>query len=74
MAAFVARHGFSEYRSYLAKAGRACFIEISVLVPADLRLSVAEIDALRGEIGAAIGGAGPDRWLTITFTADPVHL
>ena len=35
---------------------------------------VSEIDALRAEIGDAIGGAGPDRWLTIVFTADPVHL
>jgi cation diffusion facilitator family transporter len=74
MSVFVARHGFRDYRSYLAKAGRARFIEISVLVPADLRLSVAELDAMRSEIGEAIGGAGPDRWLTILFTADPDHL
>jgi len=39
-----------------------------------LRRSVAEINALRDEIGRAIGGAGPDRWLTITFTADPAQL
>jgi predicted Co/Zn/Cd cation transporter (cation efflux family) len=74
MADFVQRHGFLDYRSYLAKAGRARFIEIAVLVPDDLQLPVTEIDALRNEIGAAIGGAGPDRWLTITFTADPAHL
>jgi cation diffusion facilitator family transporter len=74
MTDFVARHGFSDYRSYLSKAGRARFIEISVLVSPDLSLPVTQIDALRAEIGAAIGGAGPDRWLTIVFTADPVHL
>jgi predicted Co/Zn/Cd cation transporter (cation efflux family) len=74
MTDFVARHGFSDYRSYLAKAGRARFIEISVLVPPDLTLPVSAIDALRAEIGDAIGGAGQDRWLTIVFTADPVHL
>ena len=74
MADFVARHGFLDFRSYVSKAGRAQFIEISVLVPSDLRVSVAEIDSLRGEIGTAIGEAGPDRWLTILFTADPAQL
>ncbi|MGE5154498.1 MAG: cation diffusion facilitator family transporter [Bdellovibrio bacteriovorus] len=74
MADFIQRHGFSAYRSYVSKAGRAQFIEISVLVPSDLRASIGEIDALRAQIGAAIGGAGPDRWLTILFTADPAEL
>ncbi len=74
MADFVARHGFLDFRSYVSKAGRAQFIEISVLVPRDLRVPVAEIDALRGEIGTAIGEAGPERWLTILFTADPAQL
>jgi predicted Co/Zn/Cd cation transporter (cation efflux family) len=37
-------------------------------------VSVTRIDALRAEIGDAIGGAGPDRWLTILFTADPTQL
>jgi predicted Co/Zn/Cd cation transporter (cation efflux family) len=35
---------------------------------------VGAIDLLRAEIGAAIGNAGPDRWLTILFTADPAEL
>lgn len=74
MADFVKRHGFLDYRSYLAKAGRARFIEISVLVPSELLLPVTELDAMREEIGRAIGGAGPDRWLTIAFTADPAQL
>ena len=74
MADFVARHGFPDYRSYSYKTGRARFIEVSVLVPPELRLSIAEFDTLRTEIGDAIGGKGPDRWLTITFTADPAHL
>jgi cation diffusion facilitator family transporter len=74
MDAFVRRHGFAGYRSYFAKAGRARFIEISVLVPPELCLPVTAIDAMRAEIGRAIGGAGPDRWLTITFTADAAHL
>lgn len=74
MADFIERHGFRDFRSYVSKAGRAQFIEISVLVPSDLRVPVGEIDALRAEIGAAIGGAGPERWLTILFTADPAQL
>jgi predicted Co/Zn/Cd cation transporter (cation efflux family) len=53
---------------------RGQFIEISVLVPSDLRVSVGEIDALRAQIRAEIGGAGPDRWLTILFTPDPAQL
>jgi len=74
MAQLVARHGFLDYRSYVSKAGRARFIEVAVLLPAELRLSIGELDALRAEIGEAIGGAGPDRWLTIVFTADAAEL
>jgi predicted Co/Zn/Cd cation transporter (cation efflux family) len=74
MADFIEQHEFRDFRSYVSKAGRAQFIEISVLVPSDLRVPVGEIDALRAEIGAAIGGAGPERWLTILFTADPAQL
>lgn len=74
MAEFVARHGFSSYQSYVSRAGRGRFIEISVLVPPTSRLSIAEIDALRAEIGEAIGDAGPDRWLTVVFTTDPAQL
>ena len=47
MAEFIKRHGFLDYRSYLAKTGRARFIEISVLVPPDLCLPVTAIDAMR---------------------------
>ena len=74
MADFLARHALLDYRSYCAKTGRGRFIEIAVLVPSERRLSIAELDAFRAEIGTAIGGAGPDRWLTIEFTADPRHL
>ncbi len=58
MADFVARHGFVDYRSYISKTGRARFIEVSVLVPSDLRISIGEFDTLRTEIGDAIGGSG----------------
>jgi len=74
MAEFIRRHGFSDYRSYVSKAGRAHFIEISVLVPPELCVPVTAIDGMRAEIGEAIGGNGPNRWLTIIFTADPAQL
>ena len=68
----IARHGFKTYTSYVAKVGRAQFIEIHVAVPAGMRLdNVATVDAIRREIAEAIGGEGPQRWLTIDFTADP---
>jgi cation diffusion facilitator family transporter len=68
----VARHGFKTYTSYVAKVGRAQFIEIHIAVPTGMRLdNVATVDTIRREIAEAIGGEGPQRWLTIDFTADP---
>jgi predicted Co/Zn/Cd cation transporter (cation efflux family) len=75
MADFVAAHRFSGFESYVTRAGRAAFIEISVLVPPDMpAMPVAHFDALRAEIGEAIGEEGPDRWLTIVFTTDPAQV
>ena len=72
MDAVVARHGFKDYTSYVAKVGRAQFIEIHVEVtPGSGPASLAAADAIRREIADAIGGEGPHRWLTIDFTADP---
>ena len=68
----VGRRGFKTYTSYAVKVGRAEFIEIHVAVPESMRLdNVAEVDAIRREIADALGGEGPQRWLTIDFTADP---
>jgi predicted Co/Zn/Cd cation transporter (cation efflux family) len=73
--AFVDRHGFTRFESYVSKVGRARFIEASILVPPDYPpATVAHFDQLRAEIGAEIGDPGPDRWLTITFTSDPDQL
>jgi len=72
MDAIVARRGFEHYTSYVAKVGRAQFIEIHIVVPPYSPLSsIAMADAIRREIATAIGGEGPQRWLTIDFTADP---
>lgn len=71
----IERHGFKTYTSYVAKVGRAQFIEIHIAVPPESPIdSVGEADALRREIAAAIGGESPHRWLTIDFTADPKWL
>lgn len=75
MDAFIARHGFRSYESYVTTTGRARFIEISVLAPEGMPPRRIEyFDELRAEIGADIGHAGPDRWLTISFTVDPEQL
>ena len=65
----VARHGFTSYTSYAAKVGRGQFIEIHVVVPPDLQIGTVEtLDAIRGEIAAALGAEGTEKWLTIDFT------
>ncbi|PZO77636.1 MAG: cation transporter [Mesorhizobium amorphae] len=68
----VERLGFTAFRAYVARVGRGRQIELYFIVPlgeAPRRLE--EWDAIRDEIGDAIGGEGPDRWLTIAFTTDP---
>jgi len=70
--AFVARHGLQSYRAYVAKVGRSREIELYFIVPTTMAArTIAEWDTLRDEIGEAVGGEGPDRWLTVVFTGDP---
>lgn len=67
----VERHGFLSYRAYVAKVGRGRQIELYFIVPAGWPArTLEEWDALRDDIGEAIGGDSPDRWLTIVFTTD----
>jgi predicted Co/Zn/Cd cation transporter (cation efflux family) len=64
--------GFLSYRSYVAKVGRATQVEIHFIVPKALPArTIEEWDRIRDEVGSGIGDEGPDRWLTIAFTADP---
>mgnify|MGYP000038153985 CR=1 FL=1 len=68
---FVERYGFVSYRAYVAKVGRGKQIELYFIVPMgwpSRRLE--EWDAIRDEIGEAIGDESTDRWLTIAFTTD----
>ena len=64
-------HGFDDYISYVQKHGRACFIEIHIVLPTNYPLrSVVQLDALREEISAKLGKPDAARWLTISFTGD----
>jgi predicted Co/Zn/Cd cation transporter (cation efflux family) len=67
-----ARHGLADDYTYVARVGRATLIEITFVAPPGWKLSgVGQLDAIRQEVGEALGGKGPDRWLTIAFTEDP---
>jgi predicted Co/Zn/Cd cation transporter (cation efflux family) len=68
----VARHGFVDFRAYVARVGRGRQIELAFIVPPGWPAkTVEEWDRLRDEIGDAIGGDTANRWLTVEFTADP---
>ena len=67
----VQAQGFLSHRAYVARVGRGRQIELYFIVPAGWPArTLEEWDALRDEIGEAIGGESPDRWLTIVFTTD----
>ena len=71
-AGIAARHGFLDHRAYVARVGRGRQIELFFIVPAGAPArKLEEWDAIRDEVGEAIGGESPDRWLTIAFTTDP---
>ncbi|AGB74361.1 MULTISPECIES: cation diffusion facilitator family transporter [Rhizobium] len=71
-AEIVQRYDFLSYRSYVARVGRGRQIELYFIVPpGGPAKKLEEWDHIRDEIGEAIGGEGPDRWLTIAFTTDP---
>ncbi|MHC5305904.1 cation diffusion facilitator family transporter [Bartonella sp. LJL80] len=68
----VERYGFVGAQNYLAKVGRSTMIEIHLILPQNYQIGkVEELDKIRSEIGDMIGDAGPDRWLTVSFTAKP---
>ncbi|ADR52320.1 cation diffusion facilitator family transporter, putative [Candidatus Liberibacter solanacearum CLso-ZC1] len=66
----VIRHGFLDFYTYVTKTGRARVIEIYLIVPLHYPIKrISSLDAIRYEIGEAIGGLGEERWLTISFTS-----
>jgi predicted Co/Zn/Cd cation transporter (cation efflux family) len=71
MSKVAAEQGFRTYSSYVQKTGRARFIEIHIVTPADYRVeSVRQLDRIREDIAGRIGLGGPETWLTIAFTTD----
>lgn len=67
----ILKKGFKTYSSYVAKKGRAEFIEIYIVVPLGYSIQGVEtLDAMRKEICEALGGETPRRWITIAFTTD----
>lgn len=68
----VTRHGFLDHRAYVARVGRGRQIELYFIVPqGQPPRPLEEWDAIRDQIGDAIGGDITNRWLTIAFTTDP---
>ena len=68
----VERHGFLDHRAYVARVGRGRQIELYFIVPpGQPPRPLEEWDAIRDQIGEAVGGDIDHRWLTIAFTTDP---
>ncbi|MFT0892330.1 cation diffusion facilitator family transporter [Pseudochelatococcus sp. G4_1912] len=68
----IAKYGFKDYEAYVARIGRAQQMELHFILPPDYPIkAIGDFDAIREEVGNAIGSAGPHRWLTLSFTADP---
>lgn len=71
MADAAIRYGFLDYNMYVAKQGRMHMIDIHVLVPPDYDATVAQFDAIRGDIGSRLQEyAQLDEWLSIGFTSN----
>ncbi len=74
MDSVVKQHGFVDYTSYVAKAGRTRFVEIHVLVSPEWHITIATADGIRRDIATRLNAAFPNFWLTIDFTADRAWL
>ena len=70
MDTIVRERAFVDYSSYVAKVGRARFVEIHVLVAPDSRIDTAAADSIRRDIAKRLNAAWPNFWLTVDFTAD----
>jgi len=74
MNSIVSERAFVDYSSYVAKVGRARFIEIHVLVAADSHIDTAAADSIRRDIAKRLNAVWPNFWLTVDFTADRAWL
>jgi cation diffusion facilitator family transporter len=74
MESVVKERAFVDYSSYLAKVGRARFVEIHVLVAPESHIDTAAADAIRRDIANRLNAMWPNFWLTVDFTADRAWL
>ena len=74
MRSLVKDRAFLDYSSYVAKVGRARFVEIHVLVSPDSHIDTATADAIRRDIATRLNAFLPSFWLTVDFTADRAWL
>jgi len=70
----VAQHGFLDFTSHVAKAGRARFVEVHILAPRGHDMSMEDADQIRRDIAHRLGANTPQFWLTVDFTADPAWI
>lgn len=69
------RYGFENFSSYVAKMGRARFVDITFLAPDDLGpREVDFFDGIRREIAQRLEAVPPSHWLNIEFTSDEAWL
>jgi cation diffusion facilitator family transporter len=64
------KYKFNNYKTYVAKRGRAQFIEINVLISPENNITVTYLDKIREEIAAQLRESKQKNWLTIMFTTD----
>ncbi|TDR90123.1 cation diffusion facilitator family transporter [Enterovirga rhinocerotis] len=65
------RHGFEDFTTYVAKMGRARFVDITFLAGADFGPRPLNFfDGIRAEIAEGLGSGPPSHWLNIEFTHD----
>lgn len=66
----VTRHGLIDHQCYVARIGRARFIEIGFITPTKHSgFTIAELDEIRSQVAAELGGLRTADWLTVYFTA-----
>lgn len=66
--------GFDSWRTYAARVGRACQVEVEFHVPAGGEPRPLEYwDDLRDQVGKVLDVENPDNWITVSFTTRPLR-
>lgn len=67
----VKKYNFKGAYHYLAYVGRSLTIEVHIILPENYPITKVEFfDEIREELSQEIGEEGPDRWFTVSFTAN----